>query len=255
MKLRCLLYAFCLLLACSTVQAEPTDIKVYVKAKGSKFIGSSMGGARVVLTDAMTGRILDEGKTAGGTGDTKRSMKTPLRSTQPLSSQDAAHYTATIDLEEPTLIRIEAYGPLAQPQSAHSAGATQWIIPGKDITAGDAFLLVLPGMVVDILAPASSSRFESGTPIDVEANISMGCGCPLEPGGLWDSAAMDIKGLVSKDGQRVADIDLPYAGTPSRFQGRLEVNEPGVYEVLVYVYDSENGNTGLDRTVFRVVGQ
>lgn len=125
MKLRCLLYTICLLLACATVQAKPTDITVYVKAKGSKFIGSNMGGARIVLTDARTGRILAEGKTAGGTDDTKRIMKTPLRSIQPLSSQDAAHYTATIDLEEPTRVRVEAYGPLAQPQSTQSASATQ----------------------------------------------------------------------------------------------------------------------------------
>jgi len=250
MKLRCVIHALCLLLVCTAAQAEPTEITVHVKAKGSKFIGSSMGGARVLIMDAMTGRILDEGRTSGGTGDTERIMKTPLRSTQPLSDGKAAQYTVTIDLQRPTLLKVEAFGPLSQLQSAHTASATQWVIPGKHITGGDAFLLVLPGMVVDILEPAASSSLELGSSIDIEANIVMGCGCPIAPGGLWDASAMEIKGIVSRGNERVGGFDLTYAGRMSRFQGKLEVSEPGVYEALVYVYDPKNGNTGLDRTTF-----
>lgn len=243
-----LLYTFCLMLVCSLAQAQPTDITVHVKAKGSKFIGSSMGGARIVIKEAMTGKILDEGKTAGGSGNTERIMKKALRSTQPLTDEHTARYEATIDLQEPTLIQVEAFGPLSQLQSAQTASATQWIIPGKHITGGDAFFLILPGMIVDIKEPAASSSFELGTSLNISAYIGMGCGCPITPGGLWDSDALEIKAMVSRDKEKVTDTDLIYAGTPSRFQGQLKLTEPGIYEILVYVYDPRNGNTGLDRT-------
>jgi hypothetical protein len=105
-------------------------------------------------------------------------------------------------------------------------------------------------MVVDILEPAAGSSLELASSIDIEANIVMGCGCPIAPGGLWDASAMEIKGIVSRGDEQVGGFDLTYAGRKSRFQGKIEVSEPGVYEALVYVYDPKNGNTGLDRTTF-----
>ncbi len=36
--------------------------------------------------------------------------------------------------------------------------------------------------------------------------------------------------------------------SPSTFQGRAEVAEKGVYEIIVYAYDQQTGNTGVDRT-------
>jgi hypothetical protein len=250
LSLLALFFAFGLVLASSFAQAQPTRITIHVKAKGSKFIGSSMSGARVVIREAMTGKILAQGKTEGGTGDTERIMKTALRSTQPLSTEGTARYNATIDLDDPTLVEVEAYGPLSQLQSALSASATKWVIPGKDITGGDAFLLVLHGMVVDILAPAAGSGFQSGSPVNIEANVLMSCGCPLAPGGLWDSKAIEIRAVISKGGQEAAEIELGYADRLSRFQGQARLKETGSYEVLVYAYDPRNGNTGLDRATF-----
>ena len=252
MKLRYLIYTLFFMLICSTVQAQPTDITIHVKAKGSKFIGSSMGGARIVLKDAITGKILKEGKTAGSTGDTERIMKSKLKSTQPLSTENTAKYETTINIETPTLIEVEAYGPQASLQSRLKASARQWVIPGKDITEGDAFLLVLQGMAVGILSPVVSSSFEPGSKIEIVTNITMSCGCPVAPNGLWDSNDMEIKGMVSKEGRHVTDIDLSYAGKLSQFTGHINVSENGVYEIFVYAYDSENGNTGLDRTAFTI---
>jgi uncharacterized protein (DUF2141 family) len=74
----------------------------------------------------------------------------------------------------------------------------------------------------------------------------------VEPGGLWDSDAMEIHAWVSKDGKRVDDVALSYAGQPSQFQATLKGLGPGTYDVTVYAYDPRNGNTGLDRTTFMV---
>ena len=100
------------------VTAEPTEITVRVLGKDSKFVGSSMGGARVILRDAQTGEILSSGVTEGSTGDTKRIMGPQESARAVRATDDAAKYVASIDIDEPRLIEAEAYGPLAQPQAA-----------------------------------------------------------------------------------------------------------------------------------------
>jgi hypothetical protein len=36
------------------------------------------------------------------------------------------------------------------------------------------------------------------TRIDVRANVMMMCGCPIEPGGLWDANAFEVAALIKK---------------------------------------------------------
>ena len=43
------------LMAPAVASAEPTEIIVRVLAKDSKFVGTSMGGMRIILRDAHTG--------------------------------------------------------------------------------------------------------------------------------------------------------------------------------------------------------
>jgi len=106
-----------------TALAEPTEITVRVLGKDSKFVGTSMGGARVILRDAETREILAKGVTSGDTGDTAKIMHEDRGSRAVLSSKGAAQFTATLDLDEPRLIEAEAYGPLAQAQGARISPA------------------------------------------------------------------------------------------------------------------------------------
>src|SRR3546814_10053714 len=59
----------------------------------------------VVLRDAKTGKILAKGLTAGGTGDTKKIMEAVGRSPR-RTTPDAAHYSTTLDISVPTLVKI-----------------------------------------------------------------------------------------------------------------------------------------------------
>ena len=74
--MRAFIIAFSLagLLAPTVASAEQTEIIVRVLAKDSKFVGTSMGGMRIILRDAHTGEILATGLTQGGTGNTKLIM-------------------------------------------------------------------------------------------------------------------------------------------------------------------------------------
>jgi hypothetical protein len=240
-------------LAAGPVAAEPTDVTVRVLSKDAKFIGTSMGGMRIVLRDGQTGEILAKGVTAGSTGNTKRLMHSDGGRRAQLSDATAAKFDATLDIDEPRLIEVEAYGPLGQLQSAHRVTATQWVVPGAHLTGGDGWVLELPGFVVDVLAPPAHVKLPAGTgKVDLRANVVMMCGCPIEPAGLWDADKLQVKALVKRDGKKLATVDLPFAGATSQFATALPIDAPGVYDVVVYAHDPNNGNTGLDRTTFIV---
>ncbi len=233
--------------------AEPTQIDVRVISKGAKFVGTSMGGVLVTIRDAETGELLARGTTQGGTGDTARIMKTPLRHHDPVSSDDSAVYRATLDLDAPRLLEVAAFGPLAQRQAANRALSTMWVVPGKHVSGGDAWLLELPGFAVDVLEPPAHVLLEAATrSLPVRANVVLMCGCPIEPGGLWDANRFEVRALVSRNGQRIAEVPLSFAGKTSQFAGDVQVAGAGSYEVVVYAHDPANGNTGLDRTTFLV---
>jgi hypothetical protein len=236
--------------------AEPTPITVHVISKDAKFIGSSMGGVRVTLSDAETGERLAEGRTSGGTGDTAHIMDTAHKRGAALSNGGAAKFEASIDIDEPRLVRVTAYGPLAQRQSANEVSATQWVLPGKGIAGGDGWLLEMPGFNVDVLAPPAHVKLK-GLPqtINLHANVTMMCGCPIAPGGLWNSDNYEIAALVYHDGELLREKPLAFAGATSQFATDLTVDEPGVYEIAVYARDKANGNTGLDKVTFVVSPQ
>jgi hypothetical protein len=248
-----LLFAATLLLISATSHAVSTTITVRVISKGAKFVGTSMGGVQITIQDVLTKEVLATGITQGSTGATDRIMKTPANRNAVFSDETSARFTTAIDISQPTWIEVRAYGPLAQIQSANTVASTQWVIPGKHIDGGDAWLLELPGFVVDILAPpAHSSIKKSPAVVAVQASVTMMCGCPIVPGGLWDAGKYEVSALVKKDGKDLESVPLAFGGAPSQFSGSIPVRGPGVYEVAVYAYDASNGNTGIDRVTYIV---
>ncbi len=232
-------------------RAEATRIDVRVIAKGANFIGTSMGGASVTIADADTGEILAHGATRGSTGDTDRIMKEAHVRPRVLSTEGTAVFSTTLDLAGPRRLRITALGPLAQRQASNEVSATQWIVPGKDLTGGDGVLLEMPGFVVDVLSPPSHTRLDGRT-VRLAANVTMMCGCPVTPGGLWNADRFEVAALVYRDDDQVATVPLAYDGTASQFAAQWTAPEPGTYRAVVYAFDPSNGNTGIDQTTFLV---
>lgn len=174
MRMRPVLGAAALLtLLAATASAVETHVTVNVLSKDAKFIGSSMGGALVTIRDVDTGELLASGLTEGSTGNTARLMKQDITRRTTLVDDGSAKYRATVDIDAPTLVEISARGPMAQRQSAAAASVTQWLLPGKDVTAGNGVLLTIPGFVVDVLAPAAHQRFGAGEEVPVRINLTM----------------------------------------------------------------------------------
>jgi len=246
--------SFALTMASSPLMAEDTSITVRVLSKDAKFIGSSVGGARVILRDKETGEVLAQGVTAGGTGNTAKIMHKNSGRRAGLADESAASFETILNLDRPRLIEAEVYGPLAQPQATHAASATQWVIPGGHLSAGDGWVIVLPGLIVNVMEPAATQKvsIDNANNLTIRANVMMMCGCPITPDGLWDANQFEIAMTVIKNGKKIAEQKMFYTGESSMFEGKMPVREPGVYQIIVHAYDPENGNTGVDKTTVSI---
>ncbi|MEP7209428.1 MAG: hypothetical protein ABI740_01215 [Alphaproteobacteria bacterium] len=219
--------------------AQPTHVMVRARSLDAKFIGTHTGGVSVVLTDASTGQVLAEGKIAGGTGDTPRIMQAPQERFGVISDADTAGFDAILNLTKPTLVKAEAKGPLGRPGSAITVSSMMWIIPGRDVL-GDGWVLTFPGLAIE----ASVVRNSSGV-ARVTANTTMMCGCPITPGGLWDSNDFAVEAQVLDGDRIVARVTLGYAGTASQFAGDLPHIGTGHYTLRVVAISKKTPNTGV----------
>jgi hypothetical protein len=159
-----------------------TQVDVRVIAKDGKYLGDDIGGALVTIRDVQTGELLARGKTSGGSGQ-QNLMDLCVTRAEVLPVDGASVFTATLDLDEPRLIKVTAYGSLAAQQSANKVSLTQWVYPGKNITGGakgGGFLLEIPGLVVQILNPPTHFLPKvAPNEIDITANVTTMCGCPI----------------------------------------------------------------------------
>jgi hypothetical protein len=241
--MRILLVVLGILALAGPAQAEPTDVTVRVLARDAKFIGTSMGGVRVTISDAETGEVLAEGLTEGETGSTERIMKTPRGRGQALATEGAAAFRATIDLDRPRRVEVSAVGPLEFPGSANRVSAVQWVVPGRHLTGGDGWVLEMPGLVVNLHDLPQSVA--PGAALDLRATVEMMCGCPLTPDGLWDAGEFTVRAEAVRNRKVAAETGLEYAGEESEFAGSLVLEETGIWEIRVWAWQESTGNTGV----------
>jgi len=76
--------------------------------------------------------------------------------------------------------------------------------------------------------------------------MTMSCGCPTEPGGLWNADNITVSALVSRDGKVAGQATLRYAGEPSTYEAALPALDPGTYALEVLASDPTTGNSGRD---------
>lgn len=234
--------------------ATETTVVVRVKAKDAKFIGSSLGGAYVVMKDELKGEVLAEGKTEGSTGNTDLIMRTPRERRMAIADDNTAKFIATIDIDEPIFVTIEVYSPVNNKQAQVHASTALWLIPGKDIV-GDGIVVEIPGFIVDVLAPRTHQYMSLASladkPLELRANVVMMCGCTINKGGLWDADKMEVVAIVKRNGEQLTEVPLACVDT-NLFEGKLVIGEAGQYEVIIYAYDEETGNTGVDKVNYVV---
>lgn len=237
----------------------PTQIDVRVLAKGGKYLGDDIGGALVTLHDVYTGEMLARGTTSGGSGELDL-MSISLTRAEVLPVDGASVFTATLDLDEPRLIRVTAYGPLAAQLSANTVSQTQWVYPGKNITGGakgGGLFLEIPGLVVQILNPPTHYLPQTAPKqIEIRANVTMMCGCPIGPNHQpWDPSLFEVMAVIKQGEYSYTEMALNFDkdapdGVPSQFVNTWEVpsnnsGQPQIYEITVSAFQQLTGNTGV----------
>ncbi len=252
MKPKWFLAAIAAFTACTTANAEPLPIVVYVISKDAKFIGDSMGGAEVILRDVSSGKVLAKGTTKGGTGDTDRIMRSNGRS--PLRvSIDAANFATVVDINEPRLVRLEVKGPLGKPANIIRASAERWLVPGQMLDSGEGWTIELPGLVVDFISTQKFTVYASAT-FALHAQISLLCGCPITPDGMWDAAEYKVEALFYRGTQLMARTPLAFSRAPGGYAGSIAIKNAGSYRLVIAARNIRSGNSGLIENQFRVLG-
>lgn len=240
-------------LAPTPVRAEPTNITVRVLGLDATFVGSATGGMEITLTDLATGTRLAHGITDGTAGDGAKTIGKPLHRGQSLATDNSALFSTTIDIDKPTRVQLTARGPLNHPDAENTVTASRWVLPGRHITTGDGWVIEIPGLIVQLLAPQFAKRNEVlPFTFDVSAHITPMCGCGVKAGGYWPPENFDVKAVIKREGDIISTHNLSFSGNPSLFNGQLSVGEDGKYTLEIWVFDTSNANAGFTKTQFEI---
>jgi hypothetical protein len=252
---RCLSVPALLLVLLATIpvapaaaQDGPTRLRVRVVAHDAKLIGSGVGGARVTIRDAASGRVLASGVQEGATGSTDAIVREPVvRGGTVFDTEGAAFYQADLAIREPTVVEVSAEGPLGTEHAVQRASKTVLMVPGVDVV-GEGLVLELNGFTVDLLDVQQGDD----AALNVRARVTMLCGCPTEPGGLWDASRIRVVARLVRDGDVAVETPLDFAGQTSTYEGALEAPSGGRWELQVLALDPTRANTGMVRRAVTV---
>src|SRR5712692_5811090 len=213
---------------------KETRVMVRAIARDAKIIGKAVGGARITIREASSGKVLAEGMLQDGTGDTALIIEKPhVRGEKIYDTPGASGFLAVLNLERPTVVEVTAEGPLGSPDATQRASKTLLLVPGEDIL-GDGIVLEIHGFMVKTLTPQVGAKVRVGSPFEVKATVNMACGCPTEPGGHWDSNKFRV-------------VARPVSS------GNVPVTMSGQVELQVLAMDPVNANFGLTREDLTII--
>lgn len=254
------MYRFYLILACLLLypvnthaqqywEEMTTDVRISVLAKDALFVGAEIGGAHVKIIEKRTGDILAEGITFGDAGMEELIMGANRSRDTVIVNKTSASFDFSLAIFEPTPVTISATGPLAQPQSQFTVSQDYILLPGKNYTSGNGIILELPGISVDILAPAAHQKFpfNSGEPVTFLANILKLSGNNIEKDSFWPPDRYQVQAFIYRNQAFVGIIPMQYAGK-SQFIGKADVSGPGAYRIMVSAFDPKTKESGMDVT-------
>ena len=224
---------------------KETKIMIRAVARDAKVIGQHVGGAKITVRDTSTGEILAQGMQAAGTGDTNLIMKTPhTRGMKVYDTPDSSGFLAVLHIDKPTVVEITAEGPLGNSQATQRSSKTMLVVPGEDVL-GEGILLEIHGFIVTALTPAADAKVKTGAPFEVRATVTMACGCPTEPDGMWDANRIRVVARVMRDGKIESETPMTYAGVQNTFHVNLPATVAGPVELQILALDPASANFGM----------
>jgi hypothetical protein len=251
-----------------TIATTKTSILIRAQGRGGKFLADDIGGAEVTVRDAQTGEWLGGGQaqgTSSGNLTTKYSpsasqsaVVTPGGPGSPpviqwlVPDANTSALTLELPLRRATLLAVAVHGPLGGLQSAQRVEATTWALPGQRIDQGPGFVVEIPGLVVQVLSPATHLELTSlPASVDFQVKVMMMCGCQIAPGEPWVPTDFAVTAAIGPVGQAPStEVPLRFTGTSSMFEGSFEVTQPGYYQAVVSATQQSIGNVGTGIVTF-----
>lgn len=231
----------------SSEPSDTTALKIQVRSLDAKFIGSGVGELNVQVTEVATGRVLDHGRITGPTGDTDSMMVEGQTRGHTPSAPESAGWTAQLDIDQPTPVRVTVTGPLDVYDSIQQQDTTLWMLPGVD-RVDPPLVLQLPGLIVDVMEINSNS--DKG--IELTAAVTMLCGCPITAEGLWRADDFVVVASVYLDDEKLTESALEFTGATNQFADRLDRPEPGEYTLYVSAHQRSTANTGVHQKQLKI---
>ena len=187
-------------------QMGNTTILVRVQARGGKFLGPDIDFSYIRVKDAATGRVLAEGPAGSGANDSGNLCPDEPQSNCPPilpasgsstgvvltyddpsappavryltanpdrspTSPGTAGFTASFDLDRPTLLEIEAAGA----DRRYRGSGTMWAAPGMQLTEEPGYIVEIPGLAVTL-----KDVYRVTNAVEIVAKVTMMCGCPID---------------------------------------------------------------------------
>ena len=226
----------------SADSASATALKIQVRSLDAKFIGSGVGEMNAQVIDIASGRVLDQGRVTGPTGDTAPMMTEGQTRGHTPSAAGSASWTARLTIDRPTRVRVTVTGPLGVADSIQQQAITLWMLPGVD-RVDPPLVLHQPGLIVETLALDTDGEDS----IELTAALTMLCGCPITANGLWRADDFTVAAALYRGGEKVSAADLEFTGTTNQFAGRLERPDSGDYTLYLTAHQRSTANTGVEQ--------
>ncbi len=238
-----------------------TTILCRVQARDGMFLGpDSFGGAVITIKDVVTQKVLATGFTDTGNSGSRLTSYASNVSPAPIvtpgtpnsmiywvaAATDTVKFEATIKLTDATLLDITARIPLPKEQGDQFVQATEWVIPGKDLTVGAGFVLEAPGLWVQ------PEIVSNKTMVRVRAKVTMMCGCEINNGAPWIPEDFEVTVLInSEEGSFEKTSPMSFEDN-SQFFIDVTLPKKGNYTAEIQAFQISTANTGVARTSFSV---
>ncbi len=246
--------------------ATTTPMMIRAQANGGKFLADDIGGAEVTVRDARTGRWLAGGRVQGPDSGTLQQSYVPSASRSAVVTPGnpplvqwlvpgptTSGLTVELPITQPTLLEVEAYGPLGGLQSAQRVVTYTWAVPGVPITQGPGFVVGLPGLVVQVQQPPTHLEYSSAPQsVPFVVNVTMMCGCPIGKKLAWIPEDFTITAAVERIGSGAppATVCFSVLHDPSISHGSFEMKSPGFYQAAITAVQRSTGNIGTGTVTF-----
>ncbi|MBU0800631.1 MAG: hypothetical protein KKA05_06460 [Alphaproteobacteria bacterium] len=229
---------------------EDVDVKITVRARDGRFVGTPVGGAYVIVRDRRNGDVLAEGVTTGGTGNARIIMEEGVKRDAILSDEESAKFEFSLAVLEPVPVTISARAPITQEQAAVTVSEDMILIPGKDYSSGNGVMLTVPGFVVDIASPAVNTRMKHNADeiIPLRVHVAKVSGDKPTEKGMWPASRYEVEAHVFRDSAFITTTPLQYGGEAGLFAANLKIPVNGTYRIIVSAFDPQTKESGVHST-------